>query len=134
VLNFFFSFNGRVRRTNFFFGALVTNVIAWSFGIHWLHMSHFRWVYDYDAFDYVAWPVSPGFFLVGSIIALGCFWAGLALTAKRWHDAGASGWLTLLSFIPGVHFLIFLLLCLLPPTRGDNQYGADPRTGAAAYA
>ena len=131
MLNFFFGFQGRVRRTNFFFGALVTTLVGWAFGIHWLHASHFRWVDDYDAIDTFGWSMPPGFWLIGSIVGLGCVWAKLALTVKRWHDTGATGWLTLLSLIPVIEFLIFLLLCLLPPTRGPNQYGPDPRTELA---
>ena len=131
MLQFFFSFEGRVRRTNFFFGALVTGLVAWAFGLHWLRMSHFGWGWDYDAFDSVRWSMAPGFWLVGSIVGLGCFWAKLALTAKRWHDLGATGWLAVLSLIPAIDFLIFLLLCVIPPTRGSNPYGPDPRAEPA---
>lgn len=131
MLHFFFGFNGRVRRTNFFFGALITGIVASAFGLHWLHMSHVRWGWDYDAFEVVPWAMAPGFWLVATIVGLGCFWAKLALTAKRWHDAGVTGWLTVLSFLPGIDFLIFVLLCLIPPTRGPNPYGPDPRTELA---
>lgn len=127
MLQFFFSFYGRVRRTHFFFGALVTTLIGWAFGMHWLHVGHFRWVDDYDAIDSFRWSMPPGFWLIGTIVGIGCFWAKLALTAKRWHDCGVTGWLTLLSLIWGLDGIIFLLLCLIPPTRGPNAYGPDPR-------
>jgi uncharacterized membrane protein YhaH (DUF805 family) len=128
MLQFFFGFHGRVRRTNFFFGALVTGLVAWAFGLHWLYANHLRWGWNYDAFEAVSWSMAPGFWLIGTIVGIGCFWANLALTVKRWHDAGATGWLTILSLIPPIQFLVFLLLCLLPPTRGPNRYGPDPRT------
>jgi uncharacterized membrane protein YhaH (DUF805 family) len=131
MLHFFFGFHGRVRRTTFFFGALVTSLVASAFGLHWLHVNHIRWGWDYDAFEAVRWSMPPGFWLVGTIVGIGCFWAKLALAAKRWHDTGATGWLALLSLIPLIEFLVFLLLCLLPPTRGPNAYGPDPRTELA---
>jgi uncharacterized membrane protein YhaH (DUF805 family) len=127
MLHFFFGFQGRVRRTNFFFGALVTGLVAAAVGRHWLHVNHLRWGGDYDAFESARWSMAPGFWVVGTIVGIGCFWAKLALTAKRWHDTGATGWLTILSFSPLIEFLVFLLLCLLPPTRGPNPYGPDPR-------
>jgi uncharacterized membrane protein YhaH (DUF805 family) len=131
MLHFFFGFQGRVRRTNFFFGALVTSLVASAFGLHWLYMHNIRWGWDYDAFESVRWSMAPGFWLVGTIVGIGCFWAKLALTVKRWHDTGATGWLALLSLIPLFEFLVFILLCLLPPTRGPNLYGPDPRAEPA---
>ena len=65
MLHFFFGFHGRVRRTNFFFGALVTGLVASAFGLHWLHVNHIRWGWDYDAFEAVRWSMPPGFWLVG---------------------------------------------------------------------
>jgi uncharacterized membrane protein YhaH (DUF805 family) len=132
MLNFFFSFNGRVRRTNYFFGALVTGFVASIFSMHALHVGHVRWVGDYDAFEAVRWTPPFGFWLVGSVVGFACFWAKLALASKRWHDTGATGWLAVLQIIPFIEFLIFILLCLIPPTRGPNQYGPDPRGATAA--
>lgn len=134
MLNFFFGFHGRIRRTHYFLGALATGLIHGVVVAHWLHVNHVYWFRDYTAFDPIGMTYLPGFWLVGGVLAIGCLWAKLALTVKRWHDVGTTGWLTILSFVWGVDWIIFLLLCLIPPTKGANQYGADPRIGAQAFA
>lgn len=50
----------------------------------------------------------------------------LALTAKRLHDAGTSGWWLLLLLVPIIGPLVVLLLALRKGMRGRNAYGADP--------
>lgn len=51
----------------------------------------------------------------------------LAVTTRRLHDAGMTGWFQLLGFIPAVGGLIVLVLTVLPGNPGPNQYGPDPR-------
>ena len=50
----------------------------------------------------------------------------VAVTVRRLHDTGKSGWLYLLTFVPFVGGLILLVLILLGPTPGPNQYGPGP--------
>jgi uncharacterized membrane protein YhaH (DUF805 family) len=133
MLNFIFGFNGRIRRTHYFLGSLLVGLISGAFGLHWLRVNHYMSFSGYDGYDSFAY-IPPGFWFVGSIIYLACRWAVLALAAKRWHDAGTTGWLAILSLIPGVDFIVFIILCLLSPTRGSNPYGPDPRPATAAFA
>ncbi len=51
----------------------------------------------------------------------------LAVTVRRLHDVGKSGWWLLLAFVPllGVILLIFLALA---GEAGRNEYGDDPRS------
>lgn len=44
-------------------------------------------------------------------------WALAALSCKRLHDFGQSGWLAILSFIPGVQVVFWIALCLWPSER-----------------
>lgn len=140
MLNFLFDFNGRIRRTYYCLGALAVGFVsgmleAQFLGANWYGWRH-GWYFGGDNLWGPSFPLgfatAPAFWLAGSLVGLACIWARLALAAKRWHDAGASGWLALLSLIPGVHLILFLILCLIPPTPGANQYGADPRTTPAA--
>lgn len=50
----------------------------------------------------------------------------LAVTVRRLHDIGRSGWWLLLSFIPFVGFIVIILL-VIPTRRTDNAYGSPPR-------
>jgi uncharacterized membrane protein YhaH (DUF805 family) len=50
----------------------------------------------------------------------------IAVTVRRYHDTGRSGWWWLVNFVPLVGGLISLVLCVL---RGDpqaNRFGAPP--------
>lgn len=51
----------------------------------------------------------------------------LAASVRRLHDHDKSGWLFLLSFIPLVGWIFFLIMMLTPGTQGENGYGPDPR-------
>ena len=56
-----------------------------------------------------------------------CFWAGLAVTAKRWHDCDRSGWWILIELIPIIgDILVFVVLGFCKGTAGPNRFGPDP--------
>jgi uncharacterized membrane protein YhaH (DUF805 family) len=46
---------------------------------------------------------------------------------RRLHDHDKSGWLLLLTFIPLVGWIFYLIMMLTPGTPGENGYGPDPR-------
>ena len=48
----------------------------------------------------------------------------LAVTARRLHDTGKSGWLQLLCLIPVIGWIIVLVLCIPAGDAAENQYGA----------
>ena len=56
------------------------------------------------------------------------------VTVRRLHDTDKSGWLVLLCLIPVVGNLIVLIMCAMPGTVGDNQYGPDPVAGGITTA
>jgi uncharacterized membrane protein YhaH (DUF805 family) len=61
---------------------------------------------------------------VGSMIL--SVWISLAVYAKRWHDCGKSGWMSLVLLIPIVGVFWFLgYLGFVKGTPGSNKYGAD---------
>lgn len=47
----------------------------------------------------------------------------LAITTRRLHDTGKSGWLQLLYLVPLVGGLIVLILCIPAGNPADNKYG-----------
>ncbi|QXO15563.1 DUF805 domain-containing protein [Vibrio ostreae] len=47
----------------------------------------------------------------------------LALTVRRLHDLGHSGWWSLVFLVPAIGVLILLVLMLLPGEKQANQYG-----------
>jgi uncharacterized membrane protein YhaH (DUF805 family) len=60
------------------------------------------------------------------------FFPGLALSIRRLHDVGRSGWLWPIVLIPIVlipiiNWYVFYLFCIKKGDVGDNQYGPDPK-------
>ncbi|MDE7371710.1 MAG: DUF805 domain-containing protein [Desulfovibrio sp.] len=49
----------------------------------------------------------------------------LAVSVRRLHDSGRSGWFVLLLFVPLINLFCMALLCL-PGTPGPNRYGPQP--------
>ena len=56
---------------------------------------------------------------------------GLAVTVRRLHDTGKSGWWLLIGLVPliGIVILVFMVQ---DGQAGDNQYGPNPKVTTAA--
>lgn len=67
--------------------------------------------------------------VVLGLFALAMIVPTIAVSVRRFHDLGKSGWFYLLSFIPGVGGFIVLVFMCLEGTPGDNVYGPDPKQG-----
>ena len=52
----------------------------------------------------------------------------LAVTVRRLHDTGKSGWLYLLVLIPYIGGLIIFIFTVIDGDKGDNAYGPDPKS------
>ena len=70
-----FSFEGRLRRSHFWIGWLICLGVGVVAG----------WI--------------P---LIGFVISIGLIWPNLAITVKRLHDLGMSGWLAAIPFVANV--------------------------------
>ena len=51
----------------------------------------------------------------------------IAVTVRRLHDTGKSGWFYLLAFIPYIGGLIIFIFTVIEGDKGDNKYGPDPK-------
>lgn len=51
----------------------------------------------------------------------------LALIVRRLHDQDKPGWFLLITLIPFIGALFWLLIAFWPGTKGENDYGWDPR-------
>ena len=65
--------------------------------------------------------------LISGVFALGSLIPSLAVSIRRLHDQGRSGWLLLLALIPFLGWFALLVLMCLEGTRGPNRFGADPK-------
>jgi uncharacterized membrane protein YhaH (DUF805 family) len=70
-------------------------------------------------------------FVIGGLASLILFLPTLAVTVRRFHDAGHSGWWVLTWIIPLVGFIVWLIFALTP-SKPPNQWGERPDTPVAA--
>lgn len=61
-----------------------------------------------------------------AILWIATFIPHLALTVRRQHDIGLSGWFYLLILIPYIGGLIIFVFTLIPSQKHDNQWGPVP--------
>jgi uncharacterized membrane protein YhaH (DUF805 family) len=61
------------------------------------------------------------------IYGLAVFLPGLAVTIRRLHDTGKSGWWYLIVIVPIAGPITLLVFVCLEGTRGDNAFGPDPK-------
>ena len=60
----------------------------------------------------------------GLIVCLSLVIPSIAVTVRRLHDTGRSGWWYLVSFIPYVGDIILIVFCCLRSEEGENEWGA----------
>jgi len=65
-------------------------------------------------------------FALPILFALATLLPGIAVTVRRIHDLGLSGWFYLLFFVPSVGSLIILVFALIPSQKYDNKWGPVP--------
>lgn len=59
--------------------------------------------------------------------ALLVFIPGLAVTVRRLHDVGKSGWFFFIVLVPIIGSFWLLYLLIKDGDQGTNQYGSDPK-------
>jgi uncharacterized membrane protein YhaH (DUF805 family) len=72
-----------------------------------------------------------GFGLLSGLLALGLLIPSLAVTVRRLHDTGRTGWWILIGLVPLVGFIVMLVFTVLDGTPGDNRFGPDSKAAAA---
>lgn len=61
------------------------------------------------------------------VSSLGLLVPGLAVSVRRCHDIGWSGWMVLLCAIPLVGIVVGLMIYIQDSQRGTNQYGPSEK-------
>ena len=65
--------------------------------------------------------------IIYAVYALGVILPSLAVTVRRLHDTGKSGWMLLIGLIPFVGLIILLVFYFTDGEPGANQYGPSPK-------
>ncbi|GIH04263.1 aminopeptidase [Rhizocola hellebori] len=113
VLKSYAKFSGRARRKEFWMFALIHVVIA----VALIVVANAA---EIDALMYVYF-----IYLLATIIPT------LAVTVRRLHDGGKSGWWYLITFVPFIGSFWLLGLVLQAGQPQANAYGPDPKAAIA---
>ncbi|RMA57185.1 DUF805 domain-containing protein [Ulvibacter antarcticus] len=114
------NFDGRARRSEYWYFSLFNFIIIFSFAIIMAVLSSV--VNDEDVFLFSMIPLVLGFMVI--------LIPSIAVAVRRLHDTGKSGWYYLLGVIPIVSYvggIVLLVFYCSDGDRGDNQYGLDPK-------
>lgn len=102
------SFSGRARRSEYWYWtlfAILTSVVA-------------------NIIDAVVGS-APIFSLV---VGLGLLLPGLAVSIRRLHDTGRSGWWILIALIPLIGLIVLIVFYLQDGEPTENRFGPPPKT------
>ena len=100
-------FAGRARRKEFWMFFLVYVVIVVVLSI-------------------VEWMIGlPG--ILSGIYSLALLIPSIAVTVRRLHDTGRTGWWWWIGFVPVIGIIVLLVFMALEGEPGQNRYGPDPK-------
>lgn len=108
-------FEGRSRRKEFWQFALFVFLVQVVLAI----------------FDRMTGTYSEGaeFGLLGGVFSLFVLIPSIAVTVRRLHDIGRTGWWILIYFLPLIGAIVMLVFMVLDSQPETNQYGPSPKTG-----
>jgi uncharacterized membrane protein YhaH (DUF805 family) len=124
VLRLFFSFDGRIRRRDYWFTQIAVSALMYL-GL-WLETSVLPAAKGNMA------ALLPLLLFSLSLPIIGV-WSALATQVKRWHDRDKSWFWLFISFVPFIGGLwMFVELGCLDGDSGDNRFGHSPKWSPAA--
>lgn len=105
------SFDGRLQRMECFKKMLFSAVPLIGLTVGWAVWQFILALLALDVSSNILVPLINIVLILGVIVSL--VWSPiylLSVYARRWHDLNESGWLSLLTLIPGIGFLVVVYL------------------------
>jgi len=65
--------------------------------------------------------------IIGVLYSLAIFIPALAVSVRRLHDIGKSGWMILITLIPFIGSIWLFVLMVIDSNPGENKYGPNPK-------
>ena len=113
VLKNYVNFNGRARRKEYWMFVLFNMIFSYAFTF--LDMS----------MGLLSPGTGIGVFSMLYMFAL--ILPSLAVSVRRLHDVGKSGWMLLLMLIPVIGWIWIFILSVSEGESVENKYGLDPK-------
>ena len=106
------TFSGRAGRPEYWYFSLIYVLLALIIG----------------AVDGIVGWYDPatGVGLLSGILALALLLPSTAVTVRRLHDTGRSGWWLLIAFVPVIGWVVLLVFLAQRSGPGPNAYGDGP--------
>ena len=107
--NKYAEFDGRDRRSEYWYFVLFNGIVSLGLGM-------------VDAFT--------GIGFLNYVYSLAVIIPGIAVSIRRLHDTGRSGWWLLVGLIPFIGWIILIVFFVQDSDPYDNQYGPNPKKPA----
>ncbi len=124
VFQHYATFSGRARRAEYWWFVLFSVLMSLALGILDAAIFGAAWV----GHGMGGMRTAPSVF--GGIFSLAILLPSLAVTIRRLHDVGRSGWWWWLWLLPVVGWLVLIYWMIREGDHGDNAFGPDPITEA----
>lgn len=113
VMQNFLVFTGRARRKEYWMFGLINFLITIGLGM---------------AESMVGLPGT-----LSSFYALVVLVPSIAVSVRRLHDTGRSGWWMLLNFLPVLGTIVLIVFFIFDSEEGTNEYGPYPKGAEAGF-
>lgn len=110
VLKNYAEFNGRAHRSEYWYFFLTQTIIFLLLGS-------------------ISYAVGDQYGIIGYIYNFATLIPAVAVTVRRLHDVGRSGWWWLIMFVPVFGVFILLYFLIQDSTPEENEYGPNPKGG-----
>lgn len=107
LLEKYVDFNGRARRSEYWYYTLFQAIVVYAIMGICLAIGGIEWI--------------------STLVSLAFILPSLAVSVRRLHDIGKSGWWLFIAFIPFVGGIYLLYLTCKDSEFGENEYGPNPK-------
>ena len=118
ALKNYVGFSGRARRKEYWYFALFNIIIMIALAI----------------VDAILGIGGHGGGLLALLYNLAILLPSIAVSIRRLHDTGRSGWWLLIGLLPIIGAIVLLVFMVMDSVPGENEYGPNPKEGEAAAA
>jgi uncharacterized membrane protein YhaH (DUF805 family) len=117
VLRKYTVFGGRARRAEYWMFTLFNFIVsAIVFGVD----------------EVLGFRTGDGIGILGGIYGLAVLLPSLAVTCRRLHDTGRTGWWMLIGIVPILGAIVLIIFLIQDSTPGENEYGPNPKHAIGA--
>ena len=114
VLKKYADFSGRARRREYWMFVLINFLIGCGLAV----IAAFA-----QSLNFLSW-----------LYTLAVLVPSIAVSVRRLHDTGRSGWWLLIGLVPLVGLIVLLVFFFQDSAPGDNQYGRNPKSSVVEAA